>query len=287
MPELSDMKLAGNTAPVGLPEEAKGQDYDGKDAPVVQPIPDDARTSMDGFELPTGYLDDDGVLHKEAAVQEITGNEEDILTSKKMPVHMRMSKIIENCIVSIGPYKQGISDWSKICKSLTASDRLYLILKIRSVSLGPLFSFKVGCPQCEKFSNQTVSLDDFTVKGIPNPRERSWTGTLPKTKWTYRARVQTGQDEGLMSKLDNSTDLMTMAIMSHLIELNGKQPIDLKTVKSLSLIDRQHLRDDFTQHEGDIDNEVEVTCPHCGEDFKTEIKIADPHFFFPSATSKL
>jgi hypothetical protein len=33
--------------------------------------------------------------------------------------------------------------------------------------------------------------------------------------------------------------------------------------------------------EGSIDNEVEMGCPHCKHEFKTEIDIGNPSFFFP------
>lgn len=271
--EMSDMKL-------------KEEVVEGREAPVLQPLQDGAKSVFDGFELPTGYLDENNQNHRSVIVREITGVEEDIMASRKMPIHMRMNKLIENCVLSIGSFKQSMMGWDRVIKSLTASDRLFLILKIRTVSLGALFSFKTQCESCEKYSQQTVSLDDFVVSGIPNPMMRVWKGTLPRSGWTYTAKVQTGFDEDTLAKNKDESNLMTLAMMARLVELNGKQPVQMSDLKSMSLADRQYLREDFEKHEGDIDNEIDIACPHCGHEFKGSVEIASPNFFFPSGTSK-
>ena len=262
--------------------------HDGADSPVVQHLSDEAKSSLGDCELPTGYLDETGTLFKDAMLREITGEEEDILTSKKMHVQMKMNKILENCVLSIGPHRQGSSEWSRILKSLTASDRLYLILKIRIVSLGAMFSFKVKCTseECGKHSNQTVSLEEFMVRGLPNPKQRTWAGKLPRSGFEYHARVQSGFEEDVLSRQKDTESLMTMALAVRMVDLNGKAPVDLKTLKQLGVADRQYLRDDFEKHEGAIENEVDVMCPHCMHEFKVPIDIGDPSFFFPSSMRK-
>jgi hypothetical protein len=57
-------------------------------------------------------------------------------------------------------------------------------------------------------------------------------------------------------------------------------------VKSLSLIDRRHLRSELENSEGEIDNKVEMVCPNveCGAEFDSEIEIGNADFFFPSET---
>lgn len=263
-----------------------GKVLDGQDAPVVQPLVDTAKSSVGSYELPTGYIDGDGVLHKEVVVREITGEEEDILSSRKMPMYVRMNKVIENCVLSIGSYKQGVPEWSKIIKDLIVTDRLFLLIKIRIVTLGELFSFKAKCPNesCGKYSSQTTSLDEFEIKGLKDPMLRSWKGKLPKSGYSYTARIQTGADEEKLAKVSGSEDLLSLAMLARLIELNGESPVALAAVKKLGSMDRQFLRGDFDIHEGEIDNTVQITCPHCSNEFSDEVSIASPSFFSLSAT---
>lgn len=269
--------------------KAEGADFPaGAAIPDQQVTSDDAISSKSSCELPTGYLDEDGGLHKTAFLKEITGEEEDILTSKKMPVHLRFQKILENCVTQIGPFKQTDKNWTKIIKSLVSTDRTFLVIEIRKVSLGSGFAFKVKCPEedCGVIASQTVSLSDFKFMGMKDPTQRVWKGTLPKSKLSYTARVQTGVEEEKVSRLgpEQQKDLMSLAMMARIIELGGKQPVTLDMLKRLGLQDRQHLRDDFKAHEGDIDDDVEVPCPSCGVEFKTSIEIGHPSFFFPSVT---
>lgn len=268
-----------------IPHSADVANEMAPNAPANQILPDEAKSPIGGYELPTGYLDETGALHREVVVKEITGVEEDILASRKLPVYQRMQKILENCTVSIGSFKaEGNPGWPRIIKSLTVSDRLFLIIKIRTVSIGAPFRFKTLCPACGETSDQVVNLDDFKIFGLSNPQERFWKGKLPRSGANYVAKVQTGQEEEKLAKIAQGADMLSLAIVARLVELKGIQPVTLGLVKALSLADREHLRTEFKAHEGRVENEVDVGCPACDHEFKTEIDIGTPAFFFPSAT---
>lgn len=253
--------------------------------PSQQILPDEAKSIAGGYELPTGYIDETGALHKDIVVTEITGEEEDILASKKMPVHQRMETILQRCITSIGTIqREGNTNWSRVIRDLHVSDRLFAIIKIRTVSIGAPFRFKTACMVCQEQFDQVVSLDDFRIGGLKDPAARSWKGTLPRSGKAYTAKVQTGAEEAKLASIAKSDDMLSLAIVARLVELDGLQPVTLPMVKKLSLADREHLRTDFQSREGDIDNKVDVECPHCSANFKTEIDIATPSFFFPSVT---
>ena len=239
---------------------------------------DPGSSSVTGFELPTGYLDDEGVLHKSIVITEMTCVEEDILTAKRMNHIQKIGKILENCIQSIGTVQKGDPSWLKAVRSLTASDRMASLIAIRVLSLGDSFSFKVKCPHCEKESNQTASLSEFKISGLPNPYERAWKGILPRSKKGYECKILTGLDED--KNAVDAPDPMTQLILSRLISLAGKKP-SIEDVKKLSSMDRNHLRLEVRSKEGEIDNEIEIECPHCQEEFKSELSIGNASFFFP------
>jgi hypothetical protein len=220
-------------------------------------------------------------LHKEALLQEMTGREEDILSSPKMSAVQKTGQILENCVQSLGTYDHKSEKFKHYVKSLCLNDRLFLLIQIRIISLGKLFDFKITCPHCNKPSNQTVSLEDFKVEGLKDPMMQTWSGVLPKSKKTYKCRIQDGYEEEKQEKNSkNENDILSLLIMSRLKELDGK-PCTLDTVKKLPMMDRNYLRNEMKKSEGSIDNEVEIACPHCKEEFKTEIDIGSPSFFFP------
>lgn len=257
-------------------------------APTMVSLPDAAKSSVGGCELPSGYIDEAGVLHKDAVVKELTGEEEDILISRRLQGWQKMQKVLENCVVSIGNVNaQGNKDWPRVIKSLTATDRLYLTIQIRIASLGNAFTFKTPCPieDCRHVGEKVVDLGDFKIEGMGDPLTRTWKGDLPKSGWAYVAKVQTGFEEEKLAKAsDAKSDNLSLAMLARLLELHGTMPVTLDMLKKLGAQDRQFLRDEFKKHEGNLDNKVDVTCDVCSHEFQTSIEVADRNFFFPSET---
>lgn len=242
---------------------------------------DGGKSAFAEVTLPTGLLNEDGFLLTSALLTEMTGREEDILSSSRMTAVQKTSAIIENCVEKIGTIDSKDPKFKHYLKTLCLSDRLFLLVQIRIISLGKMFDFKITCPSCGKGSNQAVSLDDFKVSGLLNPAKQAWEGILPRSKKKYKCHVQTGYEEEKQEKMNrNDGDILSLLIMSRLKELDGKS-ITLDDVKKLPLLDRNHLRAEMKKNEGTIDNEIEVGCPHCQHEFKTEIDIGAPSFFFP------
>jgi hypothetical protein len=234
-------------------------------------------------ELPTGFLDADGKLYKTVHLKEMTGVEEDILASKKMNVTHKISKIIENCVTQIGPYKQSEAGWTQKISELVTTDRLFILIRIRILSLGSTLNFRFECPNedCKKTSPQSVLLEDFKISGLRDPMLREWSGVLPRSKKTFECKVQTGGDDERQSTLLNAEDSFSQVFLMRLSKLGDAAPT-LKDIKSLSTFDRQFLRSQLKNNEGEIDNTVEISCPHCETEVKHEMDIGTPDFFFPS-----
>jgi hypothetical protein len=245
---------------------------------------DPAKGSMREFELPTGYLDKDGNIHNSCVVREMTGYEEDILMSSSKKSFQKTQSILENCIVKIGSITKESLHWTSVIKSLVHTDRLYILVQIRIASLGDALSFEVVCPECENTSVQKISLEDFKVLSIPDATSRTWSGTLPKSKQTYTARIQTGFDDEKPLKEKDRDDAVSVLITQRLLDIGGKAPVTIDLVKGLSMSDRQFLRADIKKHEGKMDDEIEVICPSCDHRFTTNIDLGSPNFFFPSET---
>lgn len=234
------------------------------------------------FELPCGYLAPDGSLITEVKVREITGEEEDLLAARNISGGKKLTQLIANCLERLGPVVDKPL-LNRLVQDLTVGDRTFLTLAIRRVTLGDEFPFEDTCPACTTKSLFIVDLSGLDVVKMPDPRQRFFDAVLPSGK-TARYHVMTGRDEEALAKVD-ARDRLSAAILVRLDVIDGG-PATLETVKALSMRDRQALREEFESHEGGVDTSIELDCPSCGSEFKTELDPGQAGFFFPSRVRK-
>lgn len=244
-----------------------------------------AKPSVDSFKLPCGYLDEDGNLHTDVDVREMTGEEEEILAAKNMAVMKKMNKILSRCTTAIG----SITDPRQIeaiIPDLTQGDRVYLLFAIRRVSLGDDFPFTTQCPQCEQKSNLTVNLSELAIKEMADPKLRTYPVELNKSHKKVTMKVLTGRGEDSISKAATvGKDIISVAMLARMEAIDGR-PATLADLKALPLSDRNQLKDEWQEHEGGVDTEVDIQCPACDNEYKADIDIASQGFFSPSAVLK-
>jgi len=252
---------------------------------MMNPQVEEAKSSVDSFELPCGYLDPDGNLHTDVEVREMTGEEEEILAAKNMPVIKKLNKILARCTDAIGTFRDGL-DIERIIPDLTQGDRVYLLFAIRRASLGNDMPLFIKCPQCEQESHVVVDLSELEVKKMADPKVRVYTETLPKTKKTVVMKVLTGRGEEAISKAaQTGKDIISFAILTRIESMDGR-PASVRDLKTLPLADRNFLRDVWEDHEGGIDTEIKVTCAQCEHEFDTNLSVGDAGFFNPLAALK-
>lgn len=254
-----------------------------QDQVVVENQISDAHSPVGMYSLPCGHLTADGELWTDIRLREITGVEEDLLASRSIPGAVKISALITNCAQQVGPVvdKQQIG---QIARELTVGDRVYLMFALRRVTLGDQYPFKVKCPSCEEERLYTIDLSELDVKPMKDPKKRVFDVTLPGGK-PVRFHVMTGKEEERLSKIKDQTDTLSLSILLRLDLVNGK-PADMRTVKGLSLAERNFLRDQFDEAEGGIDTSIDITCSVCGNDFESEVDVGQAGFFFPSQVRK-
>jgi len=264
---------------------------------------DQARASEGIFTLPAGYIDEDGVLHREVQIREMTGEEEDLMGARSGDFSSRMNQVMANCTVRVGTIQERPRILTVIRK-LPIADRTFLFTALRRVSLGDEYTMEVECPKCDKTSQMILDLGGLDVKGMPDPEKRVYEVDLPsnkKAKWG----VMTGAEEEKLSTLrdaSNMRDVLSYAIMMRLVEYDGQQlelggrltdargkvSFDkegrtfLKLVKGMSSRDRNFLRKEFGIHEAGMDTDVEFDCPECSAKFTGSFDPTQVGFFFPS-----
>lgn len=251
----------------------------------MNPVIENPKSAIDGFELPCGYIDNEGKLHTSVEVAEMTGEEEEILAAKNMPIMKKMNKILSSCTRALGDYRDPHMI-EKIIPQLTQGDRVFLLFAIRRVSLGNEFPFSTECPECKSENRLTVDLADLDIKHMPDPMLRVYEMDLPRSKKKAVMKVLTGIGEEAISKAAAvGKDVISIAILARLESLDGR-PATVKDLKALSLMDRNALRDVWQDKEGGVDTGVPVQCMQCDHEYETEVDIGSSGFFTPGLVLK-
>jgi len=238
------------------------------------------------IELPAGYIHE-GELYTTAVVREMRGHEEDLLAAKGSIV-VRLNAIIGNCLVQLG----SIGDKSilrRAATSLTAQDRMAVILAIRRASLGDFYDCTVTCPECKTVQHVNLNLSEIEIIPMPDRMRRERVDTLPsgtEVKWHV---IRTQDEEWLTAQKKKKQDTLTLGLLAR-VEAVGEVVLDrerayrkaISALKDLSIRDRTALRNLFDKEEGSIDTKVEFECEDCGHEWEGNLDVGQPNFFFPS-----
>ena len=242
----------------------------------------DAKGSRGALTIPCGLIGENGEIYTDAEIREISGHEEDMLASKKIPASRKMGTLLAKCCTRLGPYTG--DELEKQVRNLPVGDRVLLLLRIRQITLGDEFPYRHECPECNYKGMFTIDLNDMEVKAMPDPTQRIHEFDLSSGAHV-RFHIMTGTDEERLSDVMKESDKVTMTILARLDLLDGGLPT-LEVIKDLGMKLRNELRDRFNEVEGGVDTSVEIECPRCEELVITELDITQQGFFFPSAALK-
>ena len=286
------------------------------DSEGYSPLTDGA-SEQGVFQIVGGYMDPDGVVHKEVHLRALSGHEEDLLSNDKIPFFQRITSIITACTKRIGT----IEDRGQVIKAirgLPAGSRQHLLICLRRTShwrtTKDMYEMKVECPSCSKDSDFQVDLSTLELYEMPKDNVRAFSGVLPDSGRDYSWKITSFDQDEILSAVaqseKNQSDLLTWSIAIRLESLNGSQdtlrPADVidrstgklltkfnekvlalrEEIKSMTTGDRQHLRDQFMENEPGIETDIDFACPHCKKEFIGRLDLGQRSFFFPSAAHK-
>jgi hypothetical protein len=216
-------------------------------------------------------------------VRAMTGEEEQILAT---PRWVRKGKAIDmifrRCI------KEPINT-----EELLSSDRTHLLIYLRGISYTPEYDVEIKCPNCSIKFAHVIDLNELEVESCPDDfGGESLTGVLPVSKFRYRYRLASGQDEQEISSYrekriqqwgdqgEDDTLLYRTALLLDEIEgVTLKKELAL-LLKKLPIQDVAHLRNEINTPPFGVNTELSILCPSCTEEFKIDLPL-ETNFFFP------
>jgi len=114
------------------------------------------------YELPKGYVDDKGQLHKDVTIREITGADQEAMLNPQFrnnPAKM-LTALLARVIVKLGSLEGRQVD-TAVTANMFKSDRDFLIMKLKEIDSGPEMEIDVECPDCGKKFKAMLDISDF------------------------------------------------------------------------------------------------------------------------------
>ncbi len=231
------------------------------------------------YELLAGYVDSEGVTHKEFTLREITGKDEEAI--HKGDVKNNSSRVasvlLARCVTSLGtltPKSVGIKKWEEIIKSLYVGDQDYILLQLRKISIGDEIEVNHVCPECKTKLKTLVGVDELEL--IPFKGDRLIEFELPRGYKDKRGevhkngkmRLPTGIDREILTPLARTNLAKAETVMlTRLCKFDDGLPVDDDVMGSLSIRDREYLQKLLQENTFGVNLQTEVVCDSCGESF--------------------
>lgn len=239
--------------------------------------------------LPGGYVDDNGVVHREVELTPLTGREEELLAAhQRRETASLVTIVLQRCIRRIGTVP---SVTEAVIRNLLVADRQYLLLKLRQLTLGDFVRATICCPWAGCGKKVMVS---FTIQDIP-VTESVHKGPIyrmelsPEARFVveqgeiYREiafRLPNGGDQELISPLlaQNEAEALTRLLQRCLHSIGPLQHPSPDMVDRLSPLARMEIEQQMEAVAPRVELTMESKCPECGRDYAVPFDIH--HFFF-------
>lgn len=269
-----------------LKSKAKAADTDESLTSVEEVIKQDINMTDEDepilFTMLAGYKDENGTVHKDFTLREMTGRDEEAI--HRADVKNNGSKVVTTlltrCVTSIGTLTPksvgGRQKWEEIIRSLYVGDQDYMLIQLRKISIGEEVELNHVCPNkgCKAKLHTILTLDELEV--VPFSGERDIEFELPRgykdkkgvKHSTGIMRLPTGLDREILTPLAKSNLAKAETVMlTRLCKFSDGAHVDDDVMSSLSIRDREYLQKLLQEHFFGVKLETEVVCDSCGETF--------------------
>jgi hypothetical protein len=231
------------------------------------------------FELPAGYVDEEGTIHREFTLREINGKDEEAI--HKNDIKGNSSKVayilLSRCITRLGtltPKSEGEYKWGCIIRNMLVGDQDYALLQLRKMSIGDEFEANHTCPYCKAHLKTFISVDELEIEPFKGDREITFDlirGYKDKKGVVHKEgtmRLPNGLDREVLTPVAKTNLARAETVMlTRLCKFSDGSKVDEDVMGMLSLKDREYLQNLLKDNLFGVKTDIEVTCTECGESF--------------------
>jgi hypothetical protein len=239
-------------------------------------------------QLPIGYRDETGRLHRRATLRKMRGHEEALLYDPTLNAGQLVTELIQSCLVRLGNLEA--VDASVVSQLYTA-DRNYLLLELRRITLGDRLSAFYRCPRCaadvsvvEDLSQVKVRRldEDQTLADVELQLEDGYVDRQGTLHTALTLTLPRGSDEEFVAPMVEKDPLKAQdALILRCIKRFGTLPqaaleaYGVKILRDLTLGDRQRLHQALNGQTPGVDFGRSVPCGQCGTTFKGVMDVSN------------
>ena len=246
------------------------------------------------FELPVGYVDEDGRVHRIAVLRKMTGREEVLLADRKLRQNggRLVTELLSSCLRRLGDLEPVPHD---VVSRLTSPDRNYLLLELRKITFGSAMETTYECASCGATNRTLQDLDELTVHRVNGEGasevvvdlEDGYLDSGGELYTTMVFRLPTGADEERVAPTlkGNASEGMS-ALLTRCLVAVGDMPqqrremIGTKIITDLTLGDRSRIDRAFRHEMPGVELIREVECEACGRRAERNLDLSS---FFSAA----
>jgi hypothetical protein len=243
------------------------------------------------IEMPIGYTDEDGHLHRSVVLRKMTGKEEAILADKRNQRNggRLVTELLHSCLVRMDDMPK---NGSGPISSMYSADRNYLLLKLRSLTFGSELEASYTCPSCNETVNVIEDLDSLPVRmlgegeSVEEITVQLEDGYIDRDGSVHTAltmRLPTGKDEeAVAAQMRQNASLGKNALLARCLKSLGDIPrhrleaIGPKILADLTMTDRRLIDRAMNNAAPGVNMIREIECPNCGHEFKSTLDMS--HF---------
>lgn len=240
--------------------------------------------------LPGGYLDADGSLHREVELVPLGGREEELLAGQSGGP-TEVTAVLTHCVRRIGEIEPVTA---QLARRLLVGDRQFLLLKLREVTFGNRVQGRAACPWpgCGEGVDVDFVLSDVPVRGIEEPAVEYRMRLSPEASAAQPERggdgdgrevgfrLPNGGDEESLAVLveDNEAEVLRALLESCVMSLDGRSSPEADRIAALSPLARSEIEAEMDRRAPRLGLEMETRCPACERRFTLPFELRD--FFF-------
>lgn len=232
------------------------------------------------FELPFGYVDAEGKVHKSFGLRPLTGrirkNVSVISKGKSLLEHLHTA--LQLIVTHIGPIENPSRD---VITSLVTADRDHILYVARILDDSEERQEK-ECSKCGVMCGINVDISKETEFKMPGDGEVMLTKSRQGWVWSYahedrkagveraQLRLLTAGDEEEVARGDRKkadlNDMNHTLVARAVLDLNGDDTVTAAYVEDLKAKTIDSLKEKIESQSFGPDAEFSIQCPNCGSD---------------------